>query len=433
MADSEKAGSRAPLPRTLGRTTATLMTAAMMIGTGIFGTLGSATAEAGSGILLAMIVGGFIALMTGISAAQLGVNYPDEGGAFIWARKFDHQTLGFIAGCAYLLKGVFSLGVAALAFATHAAQIVPTLSIPLAASALILLVLALNFLKANLTAKVLIALMTVNITLLTLFVTYTAPSVNPANLSNILGNNGLTGVFAGAAVFFWTWDGFMRTAIIAGEIKNPRRTIPLAIGGGIALAAVVFLAVGATTLGVLGAETMAQNDVPVYTAAAKAMGSWGSWLILTSISIVTVSEPMGDMLAASRVAYAMGEAKELPSWLGKVKEGSNVPRNAVLTLALVVIALVWVLDLRQFLAIASMVMLVWYEVTHLSALQLRREQRLTTPLFSWLGVVGCLALVASLPIWAIVSGSAILLGLAGLRWLWRSHRQKSDMQMKTLD
>jgi basic amino acid/polyamine antiporter, APA family len=92
------------------------MTAAMIIGTGIFGAIGSATAKAGSGILIAMTMGGLIALATGISAAQLGVNYPKEGGAFTWAREFNHKTVGFIAGCAYLGKGIFSLSVISLAF-----------------------------------------------------------------------------------------------------------------------------------------------------------------------------------------------------------------------------------------------------------------------------------------------------------------------------
>ncbi len=420
MVHSEKIGSKISLPRKLGRTTATLMTAAMMIGTGIFGTLGSSTAEAGSGILLAIMVSGFVILMTGISAAQLGVNYPDEGGAFVWARKFNHQTLGFVAGCGYLLKGIFSLGVMTLAFAVYAAQVFTGLPIPLVATGLIFLILALNLLKVDIAAKLLIGLMVVNVTLLSIFIVYAAPAVNPANLTNVLGSNGLLGVLAGAAIFFWTWDGFMRTAIIAGEIKKPRQTIPLAIVGGIALAAIVFLAIAATTLGVLGPVTMANGDVPILRAAVQAIGSWGSWIILASISIVIVSEPLGDMLAASRVAFAMGEAKELPSWLGKVQEGSNVPRNAVLTLALTVIALVWVLDLRQFLAIASMFTLVWYEVTNVSAMQLHREQRLTTPLFSWLGLAGCFALIISLPVWAITAGVAILLILAGLRRLRQS-------------
>src|SRR5438876_11420840 len=78
--------------RSLGRTTAVLLTAAMIVGTGLFASLGAATAEAGSGILVAMLIGGVIALLTGISAAEVGVNYPQEGGAFIWTRQIGRAS-----------------------------------------------------------------------------------------------------------------------------------------------------------------------------------------------------------------------------------------------------------------------------------------------------------------------------------------------------
>src|SRR5260370_35263382 len=88
---SGKPESRTSLARTLGRSSATLMTAAMIIGTGIFGAVGSATAKAGSGILIAMVLGGLIALATAIMAAQLGVNYPKEWGAFTVTRRFTRK------------------------------------------------------------------------------------------------------------------------------------------------------------------------------------------------------------------------------------------------------------------------------------------------------------------------------------------------------
>src|SRR6266849_6115196 len=151
----EKPESKTSLARTLGRSTATLMTGAMIIGTGIFGAIGSATAKAGSGILVAMILGGVVALATGISAAQLGVNYPKEGGAFTWARELNHRTVGFIAGCAYLGKGIFSLSVISLAFAAYSVQILPGLPMPLLAGVVILAVVVLNFFYVQLTTKLL--------------------------------------------------------------------------------------------------------------------------------------------------------------------------------------------------------------------------------------------------------------------------------------
>lgn len=73
------------VPRTLGKTTAVLLTAAMIVGAGLFTSLGAATTHAGSGILVAMLIDGVIALLTGLSAAQVGINRPEEGGAFIYS------------------------------------------------------------------------------------------------------------------------------------------------------------------------------------------------------------------------------------------------------------------------------------------------------------------------------------------------------------
>src|SRR5436853_4839409 len=199
---SGEAESRTSLARTLGRSTATLMTAAMIIGTGIFGAIGSATAKAGSGILVAMALGGLIALATGISAAQLGVNYPKEGGAFTWAREFNHKTIGFIAGCAYLGKGIFSLSVISLAFAAYSVQVIPRLPLQLFAGVAIVAVVVLNFFHVQLTTKVLIGLMVVNVSLLGLFVAFSAPAVSLGHFSNLLGDTGPFGVLAGAAIFF---------------------------------------------------------------------------------------------------------------------------------------------------------------------------------------------------------------------------------------
>src|SRR5437667_7157951 len=118
------AESKPSLRRTLGPTTATFLTAAMIIGTGLFAALGATAEKAGSGLLLAIALSGAVALATGLSAASVGINFPEEGGGFTWSRKFGHPTLGFTAGCAYLGKGIVSTVVISLAFALYTAQMV---------------------------------------------------------------------------------------------------------------------------------------------------------------------------------------------------------------------------------------------------------------------------------------------------------------------
>src|SRR5438309_5733206 len=184
-AAEEKDAPNASLVRTLGRTTATFLTAAMIIGTGLFAALGGTTEKAGSGLPLAIILSGLVALATGVSAASCGVNYPEEGGGFAWSRRFGYPTLGFVAGCAYLGKGVVSTVVIALAFATYTAQMfdgLPTYGMHVVASAAVLLVSAVNLLGIELNAKVLIATLLLQLGLLGVFVGFAIPEVQAENL-----------------------------------------------------------------------------------------------------------------------------------------------------------------------------------------------------------------------------------------------------------
>ena len=170
----------------------------MIIGTGIFGTTGSAASRAGSGILLAMILGGLVALFTGISAAQLGVNYPEEGGAFTWARKFNHKQLRFVAGIAYLGKGIFSLSAISLAFAEYTSQLVPGIPPALFAATAMMAIIFVNMFSIRLTAKIVIGLLAVNVSLFAVYVGLTAPAVNLAHYGSPIGENGLVGLWAGS-------------------------------------------------------------------------------------------------------------------------------------------------------------------------------------------------------------------------------------------
>src|SRR6266516_4552846 len=218
--------------RVLGRMTAMLLTAAMIIGTGLVAALGETAEKAGSGLPLAILLSGLVALATGLSAASVGVNFPEEGGAFTWSRKFGYNTLGFVAGCAYLGKGIVSTVVISLAFAIYTAQVVeglPAYAIHIVASVAVLLVAAVNYLGVELNAKLLIFLLFVQLALLGIFVSFAAPAIQAENFVPVLGENGVFGVLAGAAVFFWSWAGVLRMAIMASQIKEPQRTIPFAI------------------------------------------------------------------------------------------------------------------------------------------------------------------------------------------------------------
>jgi len=419
-----KNGQQQSLRRELGPITATLFTAGMMVGIGIFATIGAATAAAGSGIPIAILLGGSVALATGISATQLGVNNPTEGGAFTWARDVHQPTLGFIAGCGYLGKNLISMSVIALAFATYLGQVIPGIPVHFVAAAGVVAITILNLFGIQLTSRVLISLLLLVIAVLSIYGAFSLHAIEQGHFVPVLGANGLMGVASGAAIFFWTWDGFMRMAIMAGEVKEPRHTIPVAIIGGVTIAAVMFVGAAAVTLGVLGADEVGAQDTPLLGAALKAIGPWGKWVILAGAIVAALAEILGDMLSASRVVLPMAEAHELPSWLGKIHQRSRTPRRAVIGLGLLSASAALIFDLRPLIEVGGSFMLVWYFITHYAALNLPVRKRHYPAIFSWYGIMGCIGLTIAMPHAAVLVavGTLTILTLARLV-LHRLHPQ----------
>ena len=159
--------------------------------------------------------------------------------------------------------------------------------------------------------------------------------------------------------------------------------------------------------------------MPLFKAAVQAIGLWGGWLILTAAWTASISELVSDLLSVSRVALAMGEARELPKWFGEVHPRFKVPRHAVLAIGVFVFAVVLVFDLRQILPLASFYLLVWFAITHYSALQLTTEQRLFSRFFSWFGLAGCFVLLFFIPPLILSIGVVTLALVTGIRFIAR--------------
>jgi len=115
----------------------------------------------------------------------------------------------------------------------------------------------------------------------------------------------------------------------------------------------------------------------------------------------------------------MAEARELPAWLGKIHARSRSPRRAVLALGLLSAGADLVFDLRPLIEVGGSFMLAWYFITHYAALQLPVRKRLTSPIFSWYGIVGCIGLTIAMPHAAVLIAAGTLAALTVSRWLLR--------------
>ena len=110
----------------------------------------------------------------------------------------------------------------------------------------------------------------------------------------------------------------------------------------------------------------------------------------------------------------MARERDLPRWLASVDPRHQVPDHAQVAVSAAIVVLVLVVDLRGAIGFSSFGVLVYYAVANAAALRQPAEQRRWPRALQVLGLVGCLALVATLPRTAVAGGLVVLgVGLVG--------------------
>jgi len=122
---------------------------------------------------------------------------------------------------------------------------------------------------------------------------------------------GVSGIAMAMGVTFISLQGFEMVSAIAGEIKDPQRTIPRAIFLSLAISFAVYMPLFflVATAGVDGGHVMALAEASPETVVAAAAGEWlgavGYWVIVVAITLATLSALQANLLTASRISFAM--------------------------------------------------------------------------------------------------------------------------------
>ena len=225
------------------------------------------------------------------------------------------------------------------------------------------------------------------------------------------------GVLQGAGLLFFAFAGYARIATLGEEVRDPRRTIPRAIQLALGATVVIYTAIGLALLSVLGATAIAASDAPL--SAAVQAGSWAAAGPIVGIGAAAAA--LGALLAliagVGRTTMAMARTGDLPPWLAAVHPRHQVPHHAEVALAVTVCLLVLTLDLRGAIGFSSFGVLVYYLVANLSALRQRAADRRFSRALQVVGAVGCVVLVATLPLSSVAAGVGVFaVGVAYRGW-----------------
>ena len=387
---------------------AILMGLGSIMGAGVFVTLGLGEQIAGPSILLALALAAVVATCNGLSSAQLAANHPVSGGTYEYGHRWLTPSLGFTAGWMFLCAKSASAATAALGFAMYLA---PNYLLPVSLATLAgVTVITLTGMQRSNAANAVI----VSAVLLTLlaFVAVGAPALqtNGELLQPFFDSNRVPELFEATALMFVAYTGYGRIATLGEEVKEPRRTIPVAIILTLGFSTLLYLGVSAVSL----AHADGQGFQSLTLLAEKMGGITLGMALTVGAALALVSVLLNLLLGLSRVALAMGRRGDLPEATGRVTESAKVPAVATLLVAVVIGGLVCIGDMKLTWSFSAFTVLIYYAITNLCAIRLKPEERLYPVWISYLGLLSCLSLAFFVE-WRVLLTGLCLIAF-GLVW-----------------
>ena len=391
------------LKRTLGVTDAVVIGAGSMIGAGVFAAWAPAAAAAGDGLVIGLAIAGVVALCNATSSAQLAAVHPESGGTYVYGRRQLGEGWGHLAGWGFVVGKTASCSAMALTVGAYLAPGQQRLVAVLA----VLLITGVNLGGLSRTAAVTRVLLAVSLTAL-IVVVVSGWGAEGASLDAIdLGGVRAGGVLESAGLLFFAFAGYARIATLGEEVRDPERTIPRAIPAALLGVLALYALVGITALAVVSADALAATDAPLRVVVERS-GSGLGGVVRVGAAIASLGVLLNLIPGVSRTTLAMARNRELPGWLSHVDGRRALPVRAELTVAAVVIVLVLTLEVVDSIAVSGVAVLLYYAITNAAAITLAPHQRRFPLPLAVVGLLGCVLLIAALPVEALIGGGVVL-------------------------
>ncbi len=322
------------------------------IALGIFLTPAAMAKSLGSPALLAAVWCGMglIAMCGALCYSELAVRFPLAGGEYVYLREGYGGRVAFLYG--WMSAAVMDPGLAA-ALAMGAAPYIFSLTgvsqhVRLWVPALVLIALgAMNYVGTRLSRRVMATANLLKIGVLLCLVAWAWISGH-STVDNILplvqrraGSEPVFAAIAGATVSaFFSFGGWWEAGKIAGEVRNPRRNLPLAFTCGVLVVTAVYLLVSFAFLSVVPLDRIVSNTAFVAQFGEALFGSLGGRVLSACVLLSVLGGMMALTMAAPRVYYAMAKDGAFFSAFGRLHSRFGTPASAVLLqtgLALIVL------------------------------------------------------------------------------------------------
>jgi basic amino acid/polyamine antiporter, APA family len=412
-------GARPELARDLGLSHAGAVVVGTIIGSGIFLVPAEMMQAVGSAklVYLAWLVGGVLSFFGALTYAELGAMKPQAGGEYVYVRDAYGPLAGFLYGWTWFLIAkpasiatittglvrilgsfpvfaFFSNDLMTTPFALSYGQVVAIVAT--------VLISGLNYVGIRKAGEFQLVFTLLKVAIILGIVavgfSYSQGSWNHFAGSYSGAKGGIVGFMAALVAALWAYDGWNDLNMVAGEIRQPERNIPIALIVGVATVGALYILVNAAVQYVLPADAIAASPRPASDAIQLVIGGVGASMVSAGMALSMLVTLNGTIMSGARVPFAMARDRYFFSALADVHPRFHTPSVAIIVQAVLAIVLLLLGgNFRQFFSLAIFAEWLFYMIASSTVFVFRhRDPATPRPYRTWgYPVVPALFILAS--------------------------------------
>jgi APA family basic amino acid/polyamine antiporter len=333
----------------LGLFTALMIVISSMIGSGVFKKIAPMSVELGTPglILLCWLIPGIITMIGAATNAEIAGLIAEPGGQYVYFKKMYGDAFAFLYGwsCFSVIQSA-SIASIAYVFAESVNAVIPLPNLsagmehinifgifyPFQGSGVkgltiftIMFLTVANYLGVVIGGAItnvftglkilgIIIIVILGLTISHGTVQNLSPFLNKPDFQYGSGLGLFGAMFAAMLAAFWAYDGWNNIGYLGGEVKNPKKNIPISLFGGVALVIIIYLAINTVFLYVMPVNEIidianSDHSIIAIEVMRKFLGYGGALFISVLIMVSTFGTTNGTILASSRIYFAMAKDK----------------------------------------------------------------------------------------------------------------------------
>lgn len=418
----EVSSGKKGLNRVIGPIALLMMGIGIIIGAGIFILTGIASAYyAGPAIIISFIISGIACLFTALCYAEFATMVPVAGSVYTYSYVTLGEIWAWIIGWDLILEYLVIVAAVAIGWSNYFVEIFSSIGIILPSSLvnppgveggiinlpavlIVFVIMSLLIIGVRESSRFNTVIVFIKLSVILLFVAIGIYHINPVNY-NPFFPYGFIGVFKGAAIIFFAYIGFDALTTAAEEVKNPQRTLPIAIIGSLIISSILYIVVAVILNGMLPYTAYKETAAPVAFALQNIGIDWASTIVSIGALCGITSVILVALFGQTRVFFAIARDGLLPGVFARIHKKFKTPVFGIAVVGIigaVIAAFVPITDVVQLVNIGTLAAFI---IVSFAVIILRRQQPdiprqfkvPLVPLIPAISIIFCVLLVIELP------------------------------------